>query len=92
MADNSTWANKIWCSCGNEFYVSKVKVETEDQAILFSQGYNEGLKATYEKVMDLMYDWNLDKEQRELIKTNLKDLVALSMPTVLKECRCQDDF
>jgi len=91
MADNTTWANKVWCSCGNEFYVSKVKVQTEDEAILFSQGFNEGLKNTYDKVMELMYDWHLDPEQRELIKSNLQDLVAMAMPTVLKDCRCSDE-
>lgn len=85
------YANKIWCMCGKQYYVSETVPTTMAEAILYSQGYNHGLKATYARVMQLMYEWNLDSEQRSLVESNMKDLVNLDMPTTSPECHCPSE-
>ena len=91
MTQKNPWANKIWCPCGNEWFISKVQIHTKEEAIIFSQGFNEGLQNTYDKIMELMYDWHLDFETRETIKANLRDLVHSKMPVVIESCGCNGD-
>jgi hypothetical protein len=91
MSKLDRYSNKVWCLCGKQYYVSKFQPRTFEEALLYSQGYNEGLKRTYEKIKELMYDWNLDLEQRLLIEGELHDLATLDMPTTSPECRCPEE-
>ena len=91
MTDIEHYANKIWCACGKEYYVSKFDPRSFEEAVLYSQGYNDGLRKTYEKVMKLMYDWGLEGEQRDLISSDMKDLVTLDMPVATPECKCPEE-
>ena len=88
LNNKDIYVNKIWCPCGKEYYVSETSPTTMAEAILYSQGYNHGLRATFEKVMQLMYEWELDSEQRSLVESNMKDLVNLDMPVTSPECHC----